>query len=258
MKVKIHSFIICLFWFSISHAQDGKHLLLKYNIENTGWTMDNYQKVNTTTTYPELSYYMTWGSGKGGGTAEFYAPGIFSGIAGNVYITSEDDSLQITNINMLGFVFQHFLFSTNEETHNFGWSWGIDFLGHSLTSGAEEGSFDGLDKDGARELAKLKGMGVHLGATYQLNINDKILIDAYVLYQMVYNSQLAQANGSSFHGKGLRSQFRGRYYLSDRWVAHSDMMIQSIRHDPNDIKASDIGGKMSYLTFSLGIGYQWQ
>jgi hypothetical protein len=240
-----------------TQAQDGKHLLLKYNIENTGWKMDNYKKVSTTSTYPELSYFMTWGSGKGGGSAEFYAPGIFSGISGNVYITAEDDSLQITNINMLGFVFQQFMFSTDGDVHNIGWSLGLDFLGHSLATEAEEGSFDGLDKDGAEELAQLKGMGLSLGATYQLNLDDQILVDAYLIYRLIYNSQSAMVNEKSFHGSGMRAHFRGRYYLNYDWVVHSELMIESLSHDPTDIPAGDIGGKMSFVTFSLGIGYQW-
>lgn len=238
-------------------GQDGKHLLLNYSVERTGWTPDNYQKVSTTTTYPELSYFMSWGSGVGGGSAEFYAPGLFSGILGNVYVTAGDDSLQISNVNMLGFVFQHFLFSSADQTHSFGVSWGIDFLGHSLATGAEEGSLNGLNKSGAEELAQLNGIGLSLGPTYQLNLSDKILADAYLIYRLVYNSESAKANGETFHGSGFRAHFRGRYYLSESWVAHADLMMESLNHNPTTIQAGDIAGKMDFITLSIGFGYQW-
>ena len=245
---------ICVSPFAV--GQDGKHLLVNYSIERTGWTPDNYQKVSTTTTYPELSYYMTWGSGVGGGSAEFYAPGIFSGIMGNVFVTTEDDSLQISNINILGFVFQHFFLSSVDETHSFGGSWGIDFLGHSLAIGAEEGSLNGLTGD-AQELAQLKGVRLSFGGTYQFNLDDKILADAYLIYRLVYNSESAKANEKAFHGKGFRAHLRGRYYLNESWVAHADLMLESLNHEPTTIQAGDIAGKMGFTTFSLGIGYQW-
>lgn len=245
-------FVIMAATAAMASAQDGKHVFVQFNIENNAWTLDNYQKVSATVTYPEVMYLSTYGSGKGGGNWELAFPGIFSALLGNGNTLASDDSLYISNINICNFMSRHYLMSFSQETHSLGFAWGLNFVGNQLARDAEEGNLNTGD-----EVAQLKGIGVLLGATYEFNMDDQLLIDADLTSHLVYNSVSAQANGTTFHGIGWRSRVRARYYLSYSIVAKAELLIESNNHGPNEINVSEDGGKFGYSQLSFGIGYQW-
>ena len=242
-------------------AQDGKHVIVKYNIEGNSWTPDNYEKVSTTNTYPEITYFRAWGGGRGGGTFELSFPGIFSLFLGNNYKTTEDDSLQITNVNMTNFTFQHILWGSDMEVHNAGIGWGMDFMGNLLTTGAEEGSTQPVNKQPgqvAQEHATVTGLNVFFGPTYQFNMEDRLLVDASLFYQALYNSSTAPRNSKTFHATGFKIDTRARYYLSYNWMLNANLLYSTHKHDPTDIpQGEDVGGRFSYLKIAFGLGFQW-
>ncbi|MEQ8474264.1 MAG: hypothetical protein RIC35_23915 [Marinoscillum sp.] len=245
-------FVVMVASMTFVSAQDGKHVFVQFNLENNAWALDNYQKVTVSVAYPEVMYLSTYGSGKGGGNWELGFPGIFSAIMGNGNTLSSDDSLYITNINMCNFISRHYLIGVAEDAHSIGFAWGLNFVGNQLAQNAEEGNLDTGD-----EVAQLKGIGVLFGATYEFNMEDKLLIDADLTSHLVYNSESAKANSRTFHGIGWRSRVRARYYLSYSIVAKAEILLESNSHGPNEINVSEDGGKFGYSQLSFGIGYQW-
>ena len=236
------------------HAQDGQQVILKYSMDKSSWKLDNYQKVGTFVTYPEIEYLRSWGGGSGGGNFDLNFGGIFSGSI-NGFVTANDDSLQITNITVFDCAFEHFLFGTDQEVHSIGWAWNIGVTGHYLAQDMEEGQLE--TPSGNQLVAHIAGLNVGIGASYMLNLEDRLVVDSRLLYHASYNSSTTQVNEKTFHATGLRLFTRARYYLTHSWVGLANLQIDRFSHDPAEISMGDPAGKFSFIRFGVGIGYQW-
>ncbi len=248
-------FTIILYFFStIEFPQEGKHIFLKYNIEANNWKMDDYRKVGTTVTYPELEYVQSWGGGKGGGNMNINMGGVFSGIM-NGFVTTSDDSLQIVNITLIDVATEKYLYGSDQASHSVGFAWGLGFIGHYLAQGMEEGKLE--TPVGTQNIGQSTGVNLGLGASYMYNIEDRLVINSRVLYHATYNSSLSQKNGKTFHAKGIRWFSRVRYYLTDNWVATATLQVENHHHNPENISLAKLAGKMNFVRFAIGFGYRW-
>jgi hypothetical protein len=244
-------------WLSVtSFAQDGNQLMIRYNVENNAWKLDDHERVSTSVTYPEIIYH--WGLDYGG--LDMYFSGIFSGLSGNSYTLSSDDSLQITRSVILGFSFYNYPWRYDEERHNIGYTLGFDVLGHMLVTGAEEGSMNAINNmpGDAREIADLRGLSLSLGPAYQFNYEDRIVVDALLNYHFIYNSALAPRNEKTFSGRGWQFRSHAKYYPTYRWVFGLHLDYSRLGHDPIDVNNPDYtNGTFSSFQLGISVGMQW-
>jgi hypothetical protein len=242
--------LLSLCAFSIAKAQDGRHISLNFDLEKNAWAMDGGSTVDAGVNFIDLQYFHYGDRFDNDVLFDVNISGFLSSIQGNNYQFSSDDSLQITNTNIVSLNALH-LFGYNDI--RFGFLWGIDFMAKYLSVGAEPG---GWESD--RDPGSISGLGIPLGVGGEAwLLNEKLIIDYKLAYYVVYNSGYAAAAGKTFQSQGIQSKIRGRFYLNDSFFASGQLFYENLSFEPTPEDINDPSGNTSTTRFMIGLGYQF-